>query len=130
MEFQMHTSATAGIGVSRAFQICLWLTVLVIAFVMQVVPFLLVLTMFNLAIGITSGAALVIIPTAAFGMLFFACWIATRRTKNKLPAPQQPRGGPVYMADYNGRNGGVAPAQALTIQHRIVTHLRNRRWHH
>ncbi len=126
----MHSSATASINVSRALQICLWLTVLIIAFVMQVVPFLLVLTMFNLAIGITSGAALVIIPVAAFGMLSFACWIATRRTRNQLPAPKQPRGGPVYMADYNGRNGGVAPANALSMQQRLVAHLRNRRWFH
>jgi len=123
----MQSSATVGIGVSRALQISLWLIVLVIAFVMQVVPFLLVLTMFNLAIGITSGAALLIIPVAAFGMLSFACWIATRRAKNLLPAQQKPRGGPVYMADYNGRNGGVASAHALSVQQRIVTHLRNRR---
>ncbi|MDH3699799.1 MAG: hypothetical protein OEU46_00680 [Alphaproteobacteria bacterium] len=126
----MQSSAAVGIGVSRALQIGLWLTVLIIAFVMQVVPFLLVLTMFNLAIGITSGAALVIIPVAAFSMLSFACWIATRRAKTLLPAQQKPRGGPVYMADYNGRNGGVAPAQALSIQQRIVTHLRSRRWLH
>lgn len=126
----MQSSATVGSGVSRALQIGLWLTIVIVAFVMQVVPLLLVLTMFNLAVGITSGAALVIIPVAAFCMLSFACWIATRRAKSLLPAQQKPRGGPVYVADYNGRNGGIAPAHAQSIQQRLVTHLRNRRWLH
>ena len=125
----MQSSATVSIGVSRALQIGLWLTILIIAFFMQVVPFLLVLTMFNLAIGITSGAALVIIPVAAFGMLSFACWIATRRARNRLPAQRQSRGGPVYMAEYNGRGNGPGTATTLSIHQRLVTHLRNRRWY-
>ena len=125
----MHSSATVSVGVYRALQIGLWLAVLIIAFFMQVVPFLLVLTMFNLAIGITSGAALVIIPVAAFGMLSFACWIATRRARNRLPTPKPPRGGPVYMAEYNGRNGAPGAGRALSIQQRLVAHLRHRRWY-
>lgn len=75
-------------SVSRALQLGLWISVVLIAFAMQVFPFLLVLTMLNLAIGISSGVALILIPAAAFGMLFFACWIATRRAKSVLPPPR------------------------------------------
>ena len=75
-------------GVSRALQISLWISVVLIAFVMQVFPFLLVLTMFNLAVGISSGVALVVIPIGVFGMLFVACWFATRRAKAVLPPPR------------------------------------------
>ena len=115
----MRSSAATGIGVSTALQIGLWLIVLVLAFVMQVVPFLLVLTLFNLAIDITSGAALVIIPVAAFGMLFVACWIATRRA-NRLPPRQQPQRGPTYRADYRGRD---ANRDAKNVHQRLVSHL-------
>ena len=75
-------------GVSRALQVSLWVSIVLIAFVMQVFPFLLVLTMFNLAVGISSGVALVLIPVAVFGMLFVACWFATRRAKAVLPPPR------------------------------------------
>lgn len=118
----MRSSAATGIGVSTALQIGLWLIVLVLAFVMQVVPFLLVLTLFNLAVGVTSGAALVIIPVAAFGMLSVACWIATRRA-NRLPPQRQPRQRPTYMGDYRG---GDANRDAKNVHQRLVTHLR--RW--
>lgn len=104
----------------------LWIAILAIAFIMQVVPFLLVLTMFNLAIGVTSGAVLVIIPVAAFGMLFFACWIATRQTR-KLSgdagalalAKRQ-----IYVAPYPTRDG---PMSRRGVNSGLIPHLQRLR---
>ena len=84
--------------ISGVVQIALWVVIVIIAFFMQVVPFLLVLTMLNLAVGITSGAALILVPAAVFAMLSFACWIATRRTRNMLPEPQHLPGSAVTFA--------------------------------
>lgn len=105
--------------ISGTVQVVLWVAILVIAFFMQVVPFLLVLTMLNLAIGITSGAALVLVPVAAFAMLSFACWIATRRTRNMLPEPLPQR---TYIAPTGKKE---AP---LTVHQRLVPILQ--RWRH
>lgn len=105
---------------SGTLQVVLWIVILVIAFFMQVVPFLLVLTMLNLAIGITSNTALIVVPTAAFGMLAFACWIAARRTRNALPAPMPP---PNYVAPYGRGHGDSEP---LTTHQRLVPILQ--RW--
>ncbi len=73
-----------------------WVMIVTLAFIMQVIPFLLVLTIFNLAIGVSSATALVIIPIAAFGMLSLACWFATQRTRRRwapqLPLPIDQRG--------------------------------------
>lgn len=106
--------------ISGTVQIVLWIAILVIAFFMQVVPFLLVLTMLNLAVGITSGTALILVPAAAFAMLSFACWIATRRTRNMLPEPLPQ---PNYVAPY-GRGGG--PGEPLTTHQRLIPFLQ--RW--
>ena len=107
---------------SGALQVGLWILILVFAFFMQVVPFLLVLTMFNLAVGITSGAALVIIPVAAFGMLSVACWIATKRTRNMLPDPLPQPG---YTAPYGLSATDQAPQS--TYQ-RLIPILQRWRW--
>ena len=95
----------------------MWITILIFAFFMQVVPFLLVLTMLNLAIGISSGTALILVPAVAFAMLSFACWIATRRTRNMLPDPLPQR---TYIAP---PGNGSAP---LTVHQRLIPFLQ--RW--
>lgn len=108
---------------SKALQAGLWLTILLIAFFMQVVPFLLVLTMINLAFGVTSGVALVMIPVVAFGMLSIACIIATRRTKRLVQPPLQRQ---VYIAPYD-REGGKQ-MEARTVHACLLPHFRRWRW--
>lgn len=105
--------------ISGVVQVVLWVAILVIAFFMQVVPFLLVLTMLNLAIGITSGMALFLVPAAAFAMLSFACWIATRRTRNMLPEPLPP---PTYVSPTGKKE------EPLTVHQRMIPILQ--RWRH
>jgi hypothetical protein len=100
-------------------QVVLWVVVLFVAFFMQVVPFLLVLTMLNLAVGITSGTALILVPAAAFIMLSVACWIATRRTRNMLPDPLPQR-------TYISPTGKDEPP--LTVHQRLIPILQ--RWRH
>jgi hypothetical protein len=112
-------------GISRVLHAGLWLTVLVIAFFMQVIPFLLVLTMLNLAVGITSGAALIIIPAVAFGMLSFACWIATRRTKNLLPPPLRHQ--QVFISPIGDQKGDM---QANSVHARLLPVFKKWRRHH
>lgn len=95
--------------VPKLLQLGLWIAILAIAFFMQVVPFLLVLTMFNLAVGITSGVALILIPAVAFGMLFLACWIATRQTR-KLTGEALTREHAkrqIYIAPYHREGGSM-----------------------
>jgi hypothetical protein len=68
-----------------------WVMIVTLAFIMQGIPFLLVLTLFNIAIGVSSATALVIIPIAVFGMLFLACWFATQQTRRRwVPRPPLP----------------------------------------
>jgi hypothetical protein len=104
---------------SGLIRVALWIVILFVAFFMQVVPFLLVLTMLNLAVGITSGAALILVPAAAFLMLSVACWIATRRTRNVVPDPLPQR---TYIAP-TGKNG-----PPLTVHQRLIPALQ--RWRH
>ena len=106
--------------ISGTVQVVLWVTILIIALFMQVVPFLLVLTMLNLAVGITSGTTLILVPVAVFAMLSFACWIATRRTRNLLPEPQTPHR--TYISPTGKKN---AP---LTVHQRMIPLLQ--RWRH
>lgn len=74
-------------SVSAVAQAVVWVGIVVLALIMQVMPLLLILTLFNIAIGVSSTAMLIIIPTALFGMLFVACSIAEKRRKERLPAP-------------------------------------------
>ncbi len=74
-------------SVSAIVQASMWIMIVVFALIMQVMPLLLILTLFNIAIGVSSTATLIIIPTALFGMLIVACNIAERRRKARLPAP-------------------------------------------
>ncbi len=118
------SSATEIGGVSRLLHAGLWITILVVAFFMQAVPFLLVLTMLNLAFGITSGVALILIPAAAFGMLSFACWIATQRSKNMLPPPL--RHEQVYISPTGKQNGDMS---ANRVHACLLPHFKKWRWH-
>ncbi|MEM9682460.1 MAG: hypothetical protein AAF942_04265 [Pseudomonadota bacterium] len=108
--------------VSKTLQIVLWITILTIAFFMQVVPFLLVLTMVNLAFGVTSATALILLPVAAFAMLSFACWIATRRTRNMFPAPLP------QAACFTPYMTGKGKEEPLTPQQRMITVLQQWRY--
>ena len=72
----------------------LWVTIVLLAFCMQVMPFLLVLTLVNISFGVSSAVALILIPVVLFGMLIIACVYASGRTRRKMPAPL-----PVYRTD-------------------------------
>ena len=65
----------------------IWLVVIILAFVMQVMPLLLILTLFNMAVGISSAAALIAVPVALLGMLLIAFSFAERRRRNGCPSP-------------------------------------------
>lgn len=64
----------------------MWVVIVIFAMIMQVMPLLLILTLFNIAIGVSSTAVLIIIPVMLFGSLFVACSIAERRRRRMLPA--------------------------------------------
>ncbi|MGB0553988.1 MAG: hypothetical protein ACPGQV_15705 [Alphaproteobacteria bacterium] len=72
----------------------LWILIVFLAFFMQVMPFLLVLTLINISFGVSSEVALILIPVVLFGMLVGGCVYASGRARNKLPAPL-----PVYRTD-------------------------------
>ncbi len=65
----------------------LWVLVIILAFVMQVFPLLLILTMLNMAIGISSNAVLIAIPAAILGTLVLAFIFAARRRREWRPSP-------------------------------------------
>ena len=65
----------------------LWVLVLTLAFVMQVAPLLLILTMFNMAVGISGPAALIAVPVALLGTLVMAFAYAERRRRKWRPSP-------------------------------------------
>jgi hypothetical protein len=77
----MHNS------VSAVAQASMWIMIVVLALIMQVMPLLLILTLFNIAVGISSTMVLIIIPIALFGMLIVACSVAEQRRKRFLPPP-------------------------------------------
>lgn len=72
----------------------LWILIVFLAFFMQVMPFLLVLTLINISFGVSSEIALILIPAVLFAMLVGACIYASSRKRNRLPAPL-----PVYRTD-------------------------------
>jgi hypothetical protein len=74
-------------SVSLVAQASLWVIIVVFALIMQVMPLLLILTLFNIAIGVSSTAMLIIIPVSLFGMLLVACSVAERRRRRMLPKP-------------------------------------------
>ncbi len=65
----------------------IWVVVIILAFVMQVIPLLLILTMFNMAVGISSGAVLIAVPAALLGTLLLAFGYAERQRRKWRPSP-------------------------------------------
>lgn len=80
-------------SVSTIAQAVIWIGIVTLALIMQVMPLLLILTLFNIAVGVSSTAMLIVIPAALFGMLLVACSIAENRRKDRLPPPLPPREG-------------------------------------
>ena len=105
-------------GVSAVAQASMWILIVVFALIMQVMPLLLILTLFNIAIGVSSTTMLIIIPAALFGMLLVACSIAEKRRKSLLPAPLPPRTN--YPHPDEAMRHGVA---------RMLPYLRRSRFH-
>ena len=81
--------------ISGLINLVVLLVIVFLAFFMQVMPFLLVLTLINISFGISSSLALFVIPIVLFAMLIAACVYAAARSRNKLPAPL-----PVYRTDH------------------------------
>ena len=96
--------------------VALWLVIVMLAFFLQVMPFLLVLLLLSISFGLSSAASLVMIPTVLFGMLALACWYASVRVRRRLPAPL-----PVYRTDQQAdHEGGVVACMLPHIRrHRL-----------
>ena len=95
----------------------LWIVIVMLAFVLQVLPFLLVLLLLSISFGLSSAVSLVMIPTVLFGMLVAACWYASVRVRRRLPAPL-----PVYRMD-------DAPDPERGVAACMLPHLRRYRMH-
>jgi hypothetical protein len=69
----------------------IWTGVFLLAFFMQVVPFLLILTLINISFGVSSTVVLTVIPVALFGMICLAAVVVERNRKKNwmkhLPPP-------------------------------------------
>ncbi|MBT5109929.1 MAG: hypothetical protein HOM25_14720 [Rhodospirillaceae bacterium] len=69
----------------------IWTVVFLLAFFMQVVPFLLILTLINISFGVSSTVMLIVIPVALFGMICLAAIVVERNRKKNwikhLPPP-------------------------------------------
>ena len=77
----------------------IWMVILVIAFFLQVVPVLLVVAMFTLAVGLSVGVEFVAIPLVVLAVVLVACLIASRNRARHLQRRQfftraRPRQGP------------------------------------
>ncbi len=59
--------------------------VLVVALFFQMLPFFLLLVVFAHFMGVTGGGMLAVIPVLLLGMVFAACWLASKRTRG-IPA--------------------------------------------
>lgn len=53
--------------------------VLVVALFFQMLPFFLILVVIAHALGVTGGGMLAVVPVLLFGMVFAACWLASKR---------------------------------------------------
>ncbi len=74
----------------------LWMVILVLAFFLQVVPVLLVVAIFSLAVGLSVGVEFVAIPLVVLAIVLVACLIAARRRaghRRRRPS-RRPRLGP------------------------------------
>ena len=63
----------------------MWIGVIAIAFMFQVIPLLLVLTLLGMALGISSPVVLVALPLVLFGMIVVLCIRAERKRRNRRP---------------------------------------------
>ncbi len=63
--------------------------ILVVALCFQMLPFFLLVVVMAYALGISGGTFLAVIPVFFFGMVFAACWLASKRTP-KGPARPSP----------------------------------------
>jgi len=75
---------------STLLQAAFWVGIVILAFFMQAVPLLLILTLFNMAIGISSTVALVLIPVLLFATLTVACMLAEQQRSKMRPLPVAP----------------------------------------
>ena len=65
----------------------MWIGVIAVAFMFQVVPLLLVLTLLGMAFGLTSPVALVALPLARFGAVVLLCVRAEKKRGDRRPMP-------------------------------------------
>ena len=70
----------------------LWMVILVLAFFLQVVPVLLVVAMFTLAVGMSVGVEFVAVPLIVLAIVLVGCLIAARTrqapTESLTPIPE------------------------------------------
>lgn len=63
----------------------MWIAIVLLAFFMQVIPLVLVITVVGMAFGVTSPVALIALPLALFGTVVILCRRAERRRGNVRP---------------------------------------------
>jgi hypothetical protein len=74
----------------------LWALVLIVAFVLQAIPIVLVVILFSLAVGVPIGAALTVVPFLFLGALIVSCVIASKLTKRRVDAAPARRPDPAH----------------------------------
>ena len=65
----------------------MWIGVVAVAFMFQVIPLLLVLTLLAMALGLTSPVALVALALALFGEVVLLCVRAEKKRGARRPMP-------------------------------------------
>jgi hypothetical protein len=63
----------------------MWVGIVLLAFFMQVIPLLLLITMVGMAFGVTAPAALIALPITLFGTVVIFCVRAERKKKTVRP---------------------------------------------
>lgn len=89
--------------VSTILEYGLWTAILAVALLLEVFPFLLVVMMFNLAVGVPRGPALFLIPVVVIGLVIAACVVATGITRRIGPRAPERRSRPGADAVAPGR---------------------------
>ncbi|MEX2618193.1 MAG: hypothetical protein WD767_19060 [Alphaproteobacteria bacterium] len=72
---------------ARILHAAMWIGVIAVAFVFQVIPLLLVLTLLGMALGFPSPVAIVALPLALFGAVVLLCVRAEKRRGARRPMP-------------------------------------------
>ncbi|GEM_PF-2603272 len=83
----------------------IWMMIILMAFVMQVIPLLLIITMINMSLGVTSPVALIALPAALFGAIVLVCMKAERRRKAWRPVPVQAAAQRLQVTPMENDNG-------------------------